>query len=148
MIEYLTAIVFTGAGSVILAASAIAAIRGFGSKAWPRTDAVVIVSCVVQPRDTEGGRLYKVNIRYRFVVAESETVGTRVYFGDWLELPFSVVANRLARRFPVGSHVTVSYNCERPEDSVLETGFHMSVLYGTALGGVFVWLGLLVILKG
>jgi hypothetical protein len=147
LVEYLTAVVFTGVGSVIVTASAIAAVRGLGSKAWPRTDAVVIVSGVEQRRDAEGGRLYRVNIRYRFLVADSETVGARVYFGDWLELPFSVVANRLTRRFPVGSHVTVSYNRKRPEDSVLHAGVHMSVLYGTALGGVFIWLGLLALLN-
>lgn len=115
--------------------------RGFRSKAWPCTDAIVIVSGVIQSSDTEGGRLYRVNIQYRFLVDEIEWIGTRVYFGDWLLSPLRMGASRLARRFPVESHVAVRYNRAQPEDSVILTGFHASVLYGAVLGGIRVpWL--------
>jgi hypothetical protein len=134
-------VVFVAIGAAISPQNVAGMIRGVRSSKWPRTDAEVISSNVVRSRDAEGGSMYRVVVSYRFVLAGDEFRGSRVYFGDWMQLPSRRMAEKTARRFSAGSRVCVSYNPAQPCDCVLCPGFRWVLVYELAGGIIFAGFG-------
>ena len=74
-------------------------------------------------------------MRYRYVVGGRERTGDRVCFGDGLGVSWRSSAERRAGRYPVGRKVSVFYDPEEPDVSVLEPGAQ-AVTYGGIAAGV------------
>ena len=91
------------------------------SNGWARTHAEVQHS-QVKVRRTYGRRDVHLSgealITYRYVVDHERYVGTQIHFGptwEWLAI-------REARRYPDGASISIAYDPENPEDSVIRPG--------------------------
>src|SRR5690348_4026499 len=82
------------AGAVLLAAGALlfvrvlhSCVRGWQSRSWPDVEGHIDVARVDSGPAVEGGALYGIRLVYRYMVGGTSYVGTRLHFGDWVQLP-------------------------------------------------------------
>ena len=87
--------------------------------------------------------MYRPRISYRYVVNGEEFVSTRTQFGDWIKLSWSGPARRTVQKYPAGSRVVVSYAPDEPEEAVLESGIHTTLLHALVFAGFFLAIGIL-----
>lgn len=76
------------------------------SRKWPTTSGVIVAG-------SEGDRLYRAKVAYRFTVAGQEITGDRTCFG---------AVQRAGAKCQPGAAVTVFYNPDKPREAVLEPG--------------------------
>jgi hypothetical protein len=96
--------------------------------AWPTADGVVVLSQTV--RGCGKGNSYFPRVHYRYSTGGVDYLGKRLAFGN-VGCGSETKARTIASRFPVDSAVTVHFNPERPDESVLMAG---QVLDDTWLG--------------
>ena len=91
------------------------------SARWPTASAVVTVSRV---RDgyLKAVKAYAPQVEYRYTVAGSEHVGSRLRFSYLSDWGSESAANRTISALPVGRQIDVHYNPEKPWESVVEGG--------------------------
>ena len=139
--ELLVGIWTTAVGAVIVVSSGRELLQSIGSSRWSRTEGVVLVSDLQRSRDSDGFYVYRPEISYSYQVDGAEFVGSRPKFGSHMSLSWSEPAARATRKYPVGLRVTVWYDTDDPQESVLETGVTMSVLVLLTAGAIFLTLG-------
>lgn len=86
---------------------------------WLITEGEVVESTISRSKTNT------VNITYWYSVSGVQYCSSRVYFGS--EISFSTNKERqeqMVREYKEFSKVQVYYNPEKPQESVLETGFH------------------------
>jgi len=88
---------------------------------WPTASAVVTVSRV---RDgcLKAVKAYAPQVEYRYTVAGSEHIGSRLRFSYLSDWGSESAANRTISALPVGRQIDVHYNPEKPWESVVEGG--------------------------
>jgi hypothetical protein len=107
------------------------------SEHWPRTLGSIVTSGVSVEHDVDGRR-YAAGIRYRYVVDGHEYTGDRVRFGSFLSFAWRRSAGTLAKRFPAGAPVTVTYDPANPSRGVLEPGLGGQAYLNVLIFAVFV----------
>jgi hypothetical protein len=117
-------------------------LRGRSSAAWPTTQGEVVYSSMEQhmSTDSDGDRsvTYGAKIVYNYQVGGQQLTGDRRAFSE-SRTSSARRAQEIANRYQVGAQVTVYYDSNNPQVSVLEPG--------VGLGGMIVpviTLGLLV----
>jgi hypothetical protein len=113
---------------------------------WPVTPGRIIASGVESYIDwhrdnSDRGpprRYYKPSVVYRYEVNGHEYKGDRIATGLKISATIPALADRAARRYPVGTAVDVHYNPQDPGESVLEPHTRASYLLWIAAAGMFV----------
>ncbi|MBL4761986.1 MAG: DUF3592 domain-containing protein [Gammaproteobacteria bacterium] len=96
-------------------------INAYQSKFWPTVQGIVAHSSVGSERDDDEFIRYRVSVSYDYVL------GSKSYYGRVIQFSMSdfrdeVKAKAVADKYPKGDHVTVYYEPENPDKSVLEPG--------------------------
>ena len=113
-------------------------LRGWASRGWTRVPGRVIESQPVRSSAPSGGESragwYPTGVRlaYEYTVRGERFVGHQSTWRGYRPTLDNVV--RRAHRYPVGSEVTVWVNPGQPRHAVLEPGFGLMNVVGTALG--------------
>jgi hypothetical protein len=103
---------------------------------WP-TVRGVIVGAEVNPVHTSEGWRWRPTITYRYVAHSRELNGTRISLQEPATGYDERTARRYAAKYRVGRPVTVFYNPERFNESVLEQSVPRSAYISMALGVLF-----------
>ena len=125
--------------------------QGIKSRRWASVEGEVTYSEVVERRQVtardETVRTevsYEPVVEYRFTLRE-ETL-TRKQLGLSQRTYARPLAEKVAKRYPVGQKVTVYYNPANREETALEVGVGWSwlifMLVGAGLVGAAVWMGM------
>jgi Protein of unknown function (DUF3592) len=110
-------------GGLVLAVACRDISRASDTTDWDATRGIVVTSGVEQRR-SEGSRpgmTYRARVTYEYNVRKKTYVGERITYIDTWSSNRSL-AERVTGRYPEGKSVTVHYQPEAPEKSVLETG--------------------------
>jgi len=91
------------------------------SAAWPAADGVVTRSEVTRSTDSDGGDSYSPEITYTYTVNNEQLANKTIKFGE-NSYSSRKKAEGIANSYPVGKNVTVYYDPQQPEKSVLEPG--------------------------
>lgn len=140
--------VFLVFGLVLIIISITSRKKAQAAQNWPTTSGVIESSRVDvhTSTDSDGHRstTYKPVVSYRYQLMGLEYMGDRIAFGaNTFKLSKS---EEIIRRYPVGQPVTVHYNPDKPQDSVLEAVAHggvASLVIGIILAGVGVVLAVI-----
>lgn len=122
------------------------------SRDWPEASGTVIHSKIENTETTSTGKRnreysYQADIKYKYFVNGKTYVGDRI---SWGEVSNKDIAQRRVDNYPVGREITVYYDPEIPEKSVLEPGYSSGLLFLPLLGigailcaiicGVVIWI--------
>ena len=119
--------------------------NGWASESWPSVDGIVIESKLDSSTQSNGAEresttTYFPHVTYNYTVNGDSFDGYEIAFSGYSSTDRSEVEAVLAR-YPVNQVVTVYYNPDKPNRSVLEPGVR-AFPYGFLLGGVlFVGVG-------
>ena len=129
-----------GIAFFVLAGRQIALV--FRARGWPTTRGKITLSLVLNRSDADSDS-YAVNIAYEYTVSGQTFIGNgpRVGFGTGSRR----AAERLCKKYPQGSRVTVHYDPTNPRRSVVETGISMSVVMNLLIAILFTASGIIVI---
>lgn len=107
------------------------------SASWPTAEGIVTESEVSHSTDSEGGDSYSPEVTYRYQVGNLFYENNTIKFG---ENAYSSRrrAEQIAATYPVGRGVTVYYNPDQPDRSVLEPGVSAGSYIVLAIGLLFV----------
>ena len=112
---------------------------------WPTTPGQVESKDIkVENNYSEEGQPYQVftpRISYRYTVDGVEYTSSRRCFGDYGSTEKR--AERVVRAYTVGQTVSVHYDPQHPEASVLEPGANWAILAALVMGVVFFIIGIL-----
>lgn len=139
---------FTLLGGGLIVWQVLAMERAAESRKWPRAPGRILQSFVDKKNDSDGAT-YLVKVVCQYKVGDFEYVCSRLRFGLslWNSRSFAYWSRAL-RKYTVGSDVEVSYNPRKPEESVLEPGFALTMLTGLAFGLAFFAIGILTLREG
>ncbi len=130
--------VFIFAGLVVAVFGVVTIIRAGRSLSWPTTEGVVTTSQVVV-RDGN----YAPAVVFTYAVGGKAYHGTEVAIGAHFTSSDGGDAAVCANRYPVGSKVTVFFDPEAPDHSVLEPGVskrtYLPLVFGIGFGAAGVW---------
>ena len=116
--------------------------RAKGARAWPTTQGMILKSDLITHVIWINGirtTTYKPVVEYRYTVMGRPFTGTRVAFGSY---SYDIKKGEgFVEKFAVGTQVTVYYNPEKLEESVLEPAYAGSAAFLTA-GILFILFGL------
>jgi hypothetical protein len=115
---------------------------------WPVTKAKIAKSGVELETTTSNStgslstsRTYRAIVEYEFSVEGKSFQGNRIAYGHY-DTEDAVDAERTIEAFPVGAIVDVSYLPDNPLESVLKPGDAGAPWFFIILGGVFLFVGL------
>jgi hypothetical protein len=116
------------------------------SASWPVTPGRIVASGVESYIDwhrenSDTGpprRYYKPSVVYSYDVKGHQYRGDRISPGLKISATIPALADRAARRYPIGTAVNVHYNPEDPGESVLEPHTGASYLLWLAAAGMFI----------
>jgi len=91
------------------------------SASWPTADGVITRSGVSHSTDSDGGDSYNPEVTYTYTVNNTGYDNNTIKFGE-NSYSSSKKADGIAGNYPVGKNVTVYYDPEKPDRSVLEPG--------------------------
>lgn len=129
--------------------------EGSDTKTWPGVSGIIIASSIDKTthayrrgvnNSASGGVSYTPVLVYDYQLGGTTYTGTVIYKSFAHALEF--IAEKYIEQYSVGSSVTVYYNPENPEDTVLEPGFKIFSHYFafTFFGGLFSLLGVIIII--
>ncbi len=128
---------------------------GAQSRDWPNVTGQIIMSRIVPARNSNGRRAaWKVRIIYAYSPPSHGLDTDRLYndristhgFADPADDSYTLAqARQLAGRFPVDKAVTVYYNPNHPQQSVLQPGTTPGTFGGSVMGLVSALLGILLL---
>ncbi|MDR0232143.1 MAG: DUF3592 domain-containing protein [Dysgonamonadaceae bacterium] len=113
------------------------------TKKWEITKGEIISSKIQESLDFGAG--YRAVIRYKYTIEEKEYLSNRIFYGDSIQKNSPKSAKTLVNKYINGEKVTVYYNPQYPNKSVLETGVH-AVIYRALIAGILLLLLSIVIL--
>jgi len=114
------------------------------SASWPTADGVVTNSGVSRSTDADGGDSYSPEITYSYNVNNTNFVNSTIKFGE------NAYSNRrkaegIAAGYPIGKNVTVYYDPEKPDRSVLEPGVTAGSYIVIGIGVFFILITLVTV---
>jgi len=123
------------------------------SMGWPTTEGTVISSEVEKHRSTTGtgskrrtSTTYEAEVLYEYAANGTTYSSTRVSFGG--SGGSSSQAREIVNRYPKGKMVSVHFDPEQPDVSVLEPGVSFGCYVPIGIGVVFTVVGICVFLGG
>lgn len=125
-------ILFVTAGMFLFLRNVWLLLGAVESRRWPNVQGLVVASQVEDKTDSEGGRLYRPRVSYRYSVNGQDFVGERACFGDADYVGWALFARDIVARYRVRSPVTVHYDPSDPADAVLEPGLN-GLLFSTLI---------------
>jgi hypothetical protein len=118
------------AGGVALYFGVTTMVGAAASKNWPVVEGTVIASSIRAERGSSSGTgstinrtTYHAEVVYEYVIKGTPFSGERVNFGEYGRETTDHAA-AILDRYPEGTVVSVHYDPEEPERSVLEPGMH------------------------
>lgn len=137
-------LLFVAVGVVMLVIGVTGLRRAVASTEWPTTQGEILSSEVERVRRDDHDRgpstTFHARIRYGYSVGGEPYTGDRVGIGDY-GTNTNHHARSVVRRYPVGSHVTVYYDPDRPRIALLEPGVRASAFIVPGIGAAFVLFG-------
>ena len=109
------------------------------SASWPTADGIVTRSEVTFSTDAEGGDSYQPKVTYKYEANNLSYENDTIKFGE-NSYGSNRKADEIAGNYPVGKNVTVYYDPERPERSVLEPGVTGGSYLVLGIGAFFILL--------
>jgi len=137
-------------GGVALGLGILQVVEALRSKSWPQATGKVKVSEVGSSSGSisSGGSAvrYKANIIYEYEVQGAKHIGDRVTVADHASTS-GAKHHRIAQRYPLGADITVYYNPNNPDESLLEPGLRFAPfiliiigLFASSIGLGIKWL--------
>jgi hypothetical protein len=112
------------------------------SASWPTADGIVTRSGVSHSTDSDGGDSYSPEITYTYSVNNIDQENNTIKFGE-NSYSSRRKAEGIAANYPVGKNVTVYYDPEQPDKSVLEPGVSAGSYIVLGIGVFFILLTLI-----
>jgi len=114
------------------------------SASWPTADGTITKSEVSLSTDADGGETYSPEINYSYNINNTNFINNTIKFGE------NSYGNRrkaevIAGDYPIGKNVTVYYDPEKPERSVLEPGLSAGSYIVIGIGIFFILITLVTI---
>jgi hypothetical protein len=114
------------------------------STSWPTADGVVTRSEVTHSTDADGVDSYSPEITYSYKVDNTNFINSTIKFGE------NSYGNRkkaegIAAGYPIGKNVTVYYDPEKPDRSVLEPGVSAGSYIVIGIGIFFILITMITI---
>jgi len=147
--------VFMTVGAVILFFGARSLLRGWHSTGWPKTPGVIVYGRRDESRtatQTSDDERYVTttsghHIVYRFEANGQTHFSNTRRFGQ-LAAADPNWASQIAKLYPVGREVSVSYDPQNPDLATIEPGVSKEALWGPGAGAAFLLFGLAVLVFG
>jgi hypothetical protein len=124
-------------GAYVAGRSLRAIVRGILSRKWPAVQGTLRKSKRTEDTNSEGDRIWRLDVEYAFDVNGKTFRGKRVHFG----LPLRTVWSDVADAPRAGDRVTVVYNPSRPSISALRRGVHPFAIIPLIVGVGLLWVG-------
>jgi hypothetical protein len=113
------------------------------SSSWPTAEGLVTNSEVSHSSDAEGGDTYSPEVTYTYTVRDSLYENNTIKFGE-NAYDSRRTADRIAASYPSGKTVTVYYDPENPDRSVLEPGVSAGSYIVLGIGVLFILISLII----
>ena len=125
------------------------------SKSWPTADGKITSSTVVKKveRYTDSNKrrktrtIYEAQVRYDYALGGRSFIGSKITMADSGSGSESR-AQKISKRYPVGSMCTVYYNPEKPAEALLKAGITFGTIMLPAIGVLFAVFGLAIPILG
>jgi len=114
------------------------------SAAWPTADGVVTRSQVSHSTDAEGGDSYQPQVTYKYSANNLSYENDTIKFGE-NSYSSRKKADEIAATYPIGKNVTVYYDPEKPDRSVLEPGVSGGSYIVIGIGVFFILITLITV---
>jgi len=114
------------------------------SASWPTIDGKVVKSEVTHSIDSDGGDSYSPEITYVYIVNNEQLANKTIKFGE-NSYSSRKKAEGIAASYPVGKNVTVYYDPQQPDKSVLEPGVSGGSYIVLGIGVLFILITLIAI---
>jgi len=117
------------------------------SAGWPATEGSITHARIRVDDRGETSESYHPEITYDYSVLGSPYQGSRTVIGATKSYSSRRKAEAFLESFPIGKHVTVHYNPQKPDQSVLEAGVVRGAIGTLIISGVFILIGLIFLLS-
>jgi hypothetical protein len=114
------------------------------SASWPIAEGRVTNSEVNHTTDAEGGDSYSPEITYTYAVNDTNLNNSTIKFGE-NSYSSRKKAEEILSNYPVGKNVTVYYDPEKPDRSVLEPGVSAGSFIVLGIGVFFILITLAIL---
>lgn len=114
------------------------------SASWPTADGLITDSRVSRSTDSDGGDSYSPEITYSYAVNNLGYVNNTIKFGE-NSYGSRSKAEKIAAGYPIGRNVTVYYDPEKPDRSVLEPGVTAGSYIVISIGVFFILITLITV---
>ncbi|MEO0413887.1 MAG: DUF3592 domain-containing protein [Verrucomicrobiota bacterium] len=148
------ALIFVLVGGGLIALGIVRLKGAQESKSWPSTSGQITELSIKQGRKSgkkensfNSKRTYQPVVNYRYQVGDEAFTGNRVTYEPLSRSSSRVRAERVISAFTEGQTVTVFYDPDAPEKSVLQTGRTFQAYIIPVFGGVFLLVGLMMLFK-
>lgn len=139
----LFASVFMLIGGFIASTGVKALLQGQASRSWPTVPGRVLESGLDASRSDKGRTTYRAEVLYEFQVDGQTYASNDIAVGDYGSSD-PKHGRRIANRYPKGAAVTVHYDPDDPETSLLEAGIQGQAFFLPGFGLLFFGAGLVV----
>jgi hypothetical protein len=113
------------------------------SASWPTADGVITRSAVTHSSDSEGGDSYQPQVTYKYSANSTTYENNTIKFGE-NSYSSRRKADDIAGNYPVGKNVTVYYDPEKHDRSVLEPGVSAGSFIVIGIGVFFILLTIII----
>ena len=107
-----------------------------GQPGWVRVPAEIL-SGTIEIRTLDDATYYLPRIEFRFPTRHGEATGRKVSLAEKMYTN-QAKARRILDKYPIGTHATILYPEENPEDAVLQPGGAAGGIFVLVLGGAMV----------
>lgn len=112
------------------------------SVSWPTTTGIIISSGIKSSSGSDGVTTYRPSVKFSYQVNGIKFTGNKIFFGDGkIYSSNHNYAKKVVKQYVKQTIVQVSYNSEKPKQSVLETGVKIKTFSHFAFGSIFFILG-------
>ena len=107
------------------------------SASWPTANGIITQSVVSHSTDSDGGDTYSPEVTYSYKVDNTNYINSTIKFGE-NSYGNRGKAEEIAGNYHVGKKVTVYYDPEKPDHSVLEPGVSAGSYIVIGIGVFFI----------
>ncbi|MHC4891346.1 MAG: DUF3592 domain-containing protein, partial [Planctomycetota bacterium] len=145
------ALFLASVGLVAAIWSGMVVFKGIASSSWPVATGLIQDSGIETEEDMSSAsgrrnRTYTAKVRYTYSVGQKNFTADRVCFGYYGGSD-GRRARTIRARYPVGATVSVHYNPQQPEQSVLETGSTWFMNLWFTLGALMAFCGFIGVVR-
>lgn len=138
-------IAFLAVGAGLLGVGMWDLVNAVRSVWWPTVPGTITSSEVMQRTGGRRATVYEADIRYRFSIDGRDYTGDQIWFGQHGN-SLGHSPHQIVDTYPTGREVTIAYDPDDPEWSVLEPGVFPSVGLIPGIGLLFAGAGTLMFL--